>query len=94
MQHYIDAGRQPPLVTLKAGQYLLDALMEAGPSKQDAMGGEGPLGWIDVWAYGQATQAIAEPWEFEALSRMSRAYVEGKIKGTHPLGIAPMDQGS
>ncbi|MFP4239515.1 MAG: hypothetical protein ACLFRZ_09435, partial [Rhodosalinus sp.] len=89
MQHYTDAGRPPPLVPLSAGQYLLEALIEAGPSKHDAMGGETALTWLDLWAYGQATQAVTEPWEFEALSRMSRAYVEGKMKGAHPLAKPP-----
>lgn len=92
MQHYLDAGREPPLVSLIAGQYLVEALMEAGPSKPDAMGGESSLGWADLWAYGQATQAISEPWEFAALSRMSRAYVEGKAAGVNPLAKAPTDQ--
>jgi len=89
MQHYIDVGRKPPLVTLAAGQYLLDALMEAGPAKHDPMGGERPLEWIDLWAYSQTTRAVTEPWEFEALIRMSRAYVEGKVKGANPLAKAP-----
>lgn len=92
MQHYLDRGRPPPLVDLPAGQYLLDALLQAGPSKIAAMGGEGPLAWLDLWAYAQATQAVSEPWEFEALSRMSRAYVEGRQTGANPFGIAPVDQ--
>jgi len=63
--------------------------MEAGPAKHDPMGGESQLEWLDLWGYGQATQAVTEPWEFEALSRMSRAYVEGKVKGARPLAKAP-----
>lgn len=82
-------GRTPKPVEISAGQYLLEALFEAGPSKPGAMGGELPLEWLDVWAYMQATQAVSEPWEARALVQMSSAYVYEKAAGASVFSIEP-----
>ena len=74
-----------------AGAYLIEALFEAGPTLHDSMG-EKPLGWLDLDAYGRATQAITEPWEYRALRDMSRAYLGERQAGVEPLAIAPADQ--
>lgn len=76
---------------MTSGQYLLDALLEAGPSYRDALGSERSLGWSEIHVYQMASQAITEPWEARALIDMSRAYLKGKIIGTDPLGMEPME---
>lgn len=55
------------------------------------MGDRTPLTWPELWAFGQATQTITEPWEYEALAAMSRAYLEGWRHGENPLAIAPSE---
>lgn len=76
-------------VELSAGQYLADALLDLGCIARDGMDGEQVLDWPVLWAYGQATGAIAEPWEYTALRDMSRAYLTGRIEGADPLSMPP-----
>ena len=73
------------------GAYLLDALMECGPT-QISGGVDVPLSWSEILAYAQATMTIAEPWEMQALARLSREYLIGRTEGEHPLSIAPIDR--
>jgi hypothetical protein len=56
------------------------------------MGGELPLDWPAAWAYGQATGAISEPWEYRAIVDMSRAYLSAKIAGINALAMPPVEQ--
>ena len=84
-------GREIPVVEVEAGRYLLDILFRVGPGWASGMGGETPLPWSELLAYAQATGAISEPWEFEALSAMSRAYVAARADGGSVLSIAPAD---
>ena len=79
---------------IQAGQYLLAALQEVGPTMHNPMGGELPLDWAALWAYGQATDSGFEPWEYRALHRMSRTYLAAKIAGREPLAIDPVEQES
>ncbi len=74
------------------GGYLLRALFEVGPTTVDGMAGEQPLRWLDLWAYGQATGSLSDPWDYRTLHEMSRAYLRGKRTGESPFGIAPVDQ--
>ena len=55
------------------------------------MGDPCPLTWSDLWTYGQATGAIDEPWEYEALQAMSRAYLDGYQHGKSHFAISPME---
>jgi hypothetical protein len=77
---------------LDAGGYLIDAMFEAGPTMANPMGGELPMDWPAAWAYGQATGAISEPWEYRALIDLSRAYLSAKIAGADPLAMPPTEQ--
>jgi hypothetical protein len=81
-------------VELSAGQYLADVLTDLGFVARDGMGGEHALDWPVLWAYGQATGAVAEPWEYTALRDMSRAYLTGRIEGADPLSMPPAKRGS
>lgn len=74
------------------GEYLLDALFEVGPTewRQDQ---EGPISWGELQAYGKATLAITEPWEFRAVMAMSKAYFRAKVQGKDVHCIAPVDRG-
>lgn len=77
---------------LGAGQYLLDALMEAGPTQPGAMGDQVPLEWADLHAYRECAGTVSEVWELRALYRMSREYLAGQRQGENPLGREPMDE--
>lgn len=73
------------------GEYLLNALFEVGPTEYRG-GDEGPISWAELLAYGQATQALVEPWEFEAVMSMSRAYFRAKIDGKEVHAMMPVDR--
>lgn len=77
---------------IEAGAYLIDALMEAGPTLAHPMGGEMPLDWPTVAAYGQVMQTVSDPWEYKALIDMSRAYLAARIAGKSPLAMPPIEQ--
>lgn len=55
---------------------MMDALKGIGFSQSHGFGPV-PVSWQEIVAYAQATGEITEPWEFRALSGMSRAYCEG-----------------
>lgn len=76
---------------LEAGEYLLETLFEAGPTRVSGEG-EMPLDWASLWAYAQATGALAEPWEFRAVMAMSRAYLSAKHEGKNALCKAPVER--
>jgi hypothetical protein len=73
------------------GEYLLDAFFRVGPTewRQDQ---EGPISWAELQAYGIATQRLVEPWEYEAVMAMSKAYLRAKIEGKDVHCIAPVDR--
>lgn len=85
-----EAGRPIPTVDVGSGEYLMEALFRAGPCTS-GMNGPVPLTWLEVWAYGQATGGVAEPWEHEMLIDMSRAYLEGLSLGKDVLAIPPIE---
>lgn len=51
--------------------------------------GRVPLDWPVLRPYAKATGAISEPWEYEALIRMSRAYLEENEAAKNPLRREP-----
>lgn len=79
---------------LEAGDYIIAALFEAGPTIPNPMGGELPLDWATVWAYSQATEKISEPWEFTVLINASQAYAEWRQIGKDFLAIPPGERDS
>lgn len=82
-------GRTPNFPTGLRGQYLLDMLLEAGPTKHIGQGEEHPLSWSDLHAYACCTGAVQEVWEFELLKELSIEFLQGKIQGKSPLSIEP-----
>lgn len=72
-------------------KYLLELLFEVGPV---GAGGFGvmALPWVEIKAFADATGSITEPWEFRAISQMSRAYVTGLREGENPLCIPPAER--
>lgn len=81
-------GKQPNIPEPDAGGYLLQAFFEAGAFVITGMG-RVPLDWPTLHAYAQATGAISEPWEYQALTRMSRAYLEEIEAAKNPLRREP-----
>ena len=90
---YPRMGQPVPWPQIDAGQYMIDALMDAGPTKPAPMGGDVPLDWLDISAFMGATGDITEPWEAKTLKRMSAAYWQGREEGKDVFSIAPMERG-
>jgi len=56
------------------------------------MGGERPLTWAALDAYGRAIGASFEPWEYRALRDMSAAYVAEKQAGEEVYALSPAEK--
>jgi len=82
----------PPLPELLAGEYLLDALREAGTFTQ-TVGGILPLTWLELRAYILLTGAIGADWENRLVMMLSREYVDGYNIGLDPAGKPPFGDG-
>lgn len=85
-------GHPLGLPDITAGNYLLTALFDAGPSEMHPMGEEVGLSWVSLDAYGRATRVISEAWEYQALHDMSAAYVAAKTEGADVFAIPPVEQ--
>lgn len=88
---FTKANREPPIWDSIGGDYLLKALNRIGFYSHF---GEGRcvLTWAEIHAFAQATQAVREPWEMEALRRMSSAYLGGLRQGENVFGIIPGEE--
>lgn len=84
----IEANREPVFSPLLGADHLLDALTELGFATNNGFGQQ-PVSWWDLVAYAQATGAMEDPWEFRAVARMSRAYLEGVAIGEKIAGQLP-----
>lgn len=80
--------RLPELV---GGEYLIDALLTAGPTTSSGMG-EGPLDWLTIDAFARCTGDLTEQWELKALHRMSRIYLTEREAGKAMFRKAPVDR--
>jgi hypothetical protein len=81
-----------PFVELDAGEYLLDILMEAGPSKSSPMGGAEALDWRDLQAYDSFSAGMMEHWEALLVIQMSAAFVRGLDEGKSPFSKSPLER--
>lgn len=88
---YLDHGIDPPLVKITEGHYLWEAFRAIGIGKSGAMG-MGPLEWIDIYAFSQATRQVSESWELELLYEMSQAYFRELERGKNPFAKSPLDK--
>lgn len=88
---YLDHRIAPPLVEIRRGQYLWEAFRAIGIGKVGAMG-MGPLEWVDIYSFSQATRRVSEPWELETLYDMSQAYFEELERGKNPFAKSPLDK--
>ena len=73
------------------GEYLLNALFTVGPSQWRGRE-ESAVEWSELLAYGKATRAVSEAWEYEAVMAMSRAYLQAKREGKDIHAMAPVDR--
>ena len=71
------------------GHYLMQSLWAVGPSDPNT---GGPILWQELEAYANVSGKLQEPWEFEAVMSMSKAYVQEKTAGVNPFRIAPVDR--
>lgn len=83
-------GEEPQL-TVNGDEYswLLEAMIQAGPTTFDANANERCLTWGEINDYGEAVQTLTEPWMKVVVFELSRAYLLGKIEGKNPLSIPP-----
>ena len=77
-----------PFVELEAGEYLLEMLFEARPTRNSEFGPR-PLGWSDVAAYLTAYPVEVEHYERALILKMSEAFVTGMNEGKSPFSIPP-----
>lgn len=84
-------GVVPQMPELPFGGYLLEAFlnMKIATSFQ---GETQPRSWAEVLAYAQATGAVTQPWELQALFDMSWDYVHELNKATSPFVKSPMER--
>lgn len=76
---------------IEAGQYLLDAMTTLGPVTITGFGGELPVTWSELYAFGKATKMVEEPWEYDLLMELCISYLDGKNAGKDPLSRQPID---
>lgn len=72
--------------------WLVNSMVEAGPTTFDAMANERPLSWHDINAYCLATGELPEPWMRISVRELSEAYLSGKNEGKNPLSVSPFDR--
>ena len=93
MRH--SANKTPaPIVELDAGEYLIDILMEAGPTKSGPMGDSMALDRGSLRDYDYFSVVKLDEIEARLLIQMSRAFVSGMNEGESPFSIAPADRES
>lgn len=66
-------------------------MIDLGPVTSDGFGLRPPT-WAEIKAFGEATTALCEPWEYRALRSMCIAYLSGLRSGENPLSIPPMER--
>jgi hypothetical protein len=71
-----------------AAVYLVDALIEAGPTTAAGMG-EIPLTWADLMAYQSGAGQDFAPWELRLIRRLSCEYLRESIRAKAPDARAP-----
>lgn len=68
---------------------MVEALFEVGPVEYHSSGEPIPITWPTLWAFGQATGDLTEPWEYRAVIAMSRSYIDGKTRGEDVFCMPP-----
>lgn len=68
--------------------YLIDWLLEVGPTAAGAMG-ESFIGWQDLAAWSQITGIEPDPWEARTLRRLSMAYLHQQLAARKPNCAPP-----
>lgn len=84
-------GRECEMPDFESGEYLWRAFNDIGLASSSS-GGLMPILWSEVRGFAEATGAIDEPWEMQAIRQMSEAYVAERHQ-RNPLRISPMDRG-
>ena len=79
-----------PLPDLMGGDYLFQDFWAVGPTVR-ASSGDRALGDAELYYYAKTRGFIAEPWEFEVLIAMSRAFIDGQNLGANEFALSPME---
>lgn len=70
------------------GLHLIEHLFDAGPVQQSEMG-VAPLSSLELEAWKRGTSVPLEPWEFQLLRDLSKAYLSEMLSGRDPMRPAP-----
>ncbi len=87
----LKAERRNPVLPDISCQYLVDHLFACGPVGAGAMG-PAALSFSEIAQWDRAMGGILQPWEFEALRRLSIDYVSERNKGEKPDAKPPFGE--
>lgn len=87
-----DIGEEIEFPTKKEYSWLIEHMMQAGPTTFDAMGNERSLTWADINEYHVATHELPAPWMRILVKEFSEEYLSGKNEGKNPLSMSPYAQ--
>lgn len=68
--------------------YLVDLLMEIGPTVQSEMG-ERPIDEALLYYWQRNHRRPLDPWEVDTLKHMSQSYMQGNYDGQYPNSVKP-----
>lgn len=75
----------PPI----AHRHIVKWWLEIGPTVMAGMG-EGPIGWSDIAAWQHLTAIQLDPWEAQAIRRLSREFLSQQCEARKPLCPSPL----
>lgn len=87
----LKAERRHPVLPPLSCPYLVDHLFAVGPSGVGAMG-PAPLTFAEIVKYDAAMGGVLQPWECEALRRLSIDYSSERSKGERPDAKPPFGE--
>jgi hypothetical protein len=72
--------------------WIVEFVMQAGPTTYDAMGNERPMTWHDINEYDRARGNLEFPWMKVLAKELSSEYLSGRMEGKNPLSKSPFAQ--
>ncbi len=73
MELCLEKDKEPPLPPIDGGDYLIDYLMEVGPTVPAGMG-EGAVSFTELETWARTCSLDLSGWEFRTLRRLSLEY--------------------
>lgn len=90
---HLEKSKRGEVVEVYVGdaEYLLTAMMEAGPYSIALNGDKIKITWADLNAYIEATEAVSSVREKRMIRTLSEFYLRGLAQGTNVAGISPIE---